>query len=121
VLARPAGSSRGRRVAASGLDWGAWHRSVRAEHATIAPFRLKSFATSLAVIEILASIGWHLLSRLMPTLRTGDCGCFDHEDTVLEADRIAFVIVSKIINASAVPSASPFSKSRSVIPIVFVT
>jgi hypothetical protein len=29
----------------------------------------------------------------MPTLRTGDCGGFDHKDTILEADRIAFAIV----------------------------
>jgi hypothetical protein len=30
----------------------------------------------------------------MPTLRTGDCGGFDHKDTILEADRIAFAIVA---------------------------
>jgi hypothetical protein len=60
------------------LDWRTWHRPIRAEHATIAGLRLKPLATSLAVIEELASVGWHLLSRLVPALRTSDCGNCDH-------------------------------------------
>ena len=108
-------------AATSSLHWWTWHRSVRAEHATIAWLGLKPFTTCLAVIEELTSVGWHTLNRLVPTLRAGDCGGFGHKDTTLEVNRIAFVIVSNIINASAVPSASPFSKSRSVSPIVFVT
>jgi hypothetical protein len=60
------------------LDRWAWHRPVRAEYAAIARLWFKPLATSLAVIEKLARIGWHLLSRLVPALRTGDCGGFNH-------------------------------------------
>jgi hypothetical protein len=60
------------------LDRWAWHRPVRAEYTAIARLWFKPLATSLAVIEKLARIGWHLLSRLVPALRTGDCGGFNH-------------------------------------------
>jgi hypothetical protein len=60
------------------LDRWTRHRSVGAEHTAIARLWFKPLATSLAVIEKLARIGWHLLSRLVPALRTGDCGCFNH-------------------------------------------
>jgi hypothetical protein len=60
------------------LDWWAWDRSVRAEHATIARLRLQPLATSLTVIEELASVKRHLFNCLVPTPRTGDCGFFDH-------------------------------------------
>ena len=60
------------------LDWRTWYGTVRAERAAIARFRFKLLAASLAVIEELASVGWHPLNRLVPTFRTRDCGGFDH-------------------------------------------
>jgi hypothetical protein len=50
-----------------------------AEHTAIARFWFKPRTTSLAVIEKLARIGWHLLDRLVPALRTGDYGRFNHD------------------------------------------
>jgi hypothetical protein len=61
------------------LDWWTWDRPVRAEHATVARLWFKPLSTSLAVIEELASVDWHLLGRLVPALRTGDCEGFDHD------------------------------------------
>ena len=55
-----------------------WHRPERAEYATITGLGFKSLATSLAVIEILASVGWHALNRLVPTRRAGNRRDFDH-------------------------------------------
>jgi hypothetical protein len=43
------------------------------------PALVKPLATTLAVIEKLASVGWHLLNRLVPACRTGDGGRFDHD------------------------------------------
>jgi hypothetical protein len=65
------------------LDRWTWHRPVRAEHTAIARLWFKPLATSLAVIEKLAGIGWHLLSCLMPALRTGDCAVFDHDTALM--------------------------------------
>ena len=60
------------------LNWWTRHRAVRAENATVARLWFKPLAASLAVIEELASVGWHPLNRLVPTLRTGDRRGFDH-------------------------------------------
>jgi len=54
------------------------HVAIRAEHTTVARLGLRSHTASLAVIEELASVGWHLLDGLMRTLWTRDRGGFDH-------------------------------------------
>ena len=60
------------------LNWWTWHRPKRAEHTTIAGLGFKPLATPLTVIEILASVGWHPLNRLVPTHRAGNRRGFDH-------------------------------------------
>ena len=60
------------------LDRWTRHRAVRAENATVTRLWFKALAASLAVIEELASVGWHPLNRLVPTLRTSDRKGFDH-------------------------------------------
>jgi hypothetical protein len=54
------------------LDRRARHRAVRTEHATVVCERLEPRSAALAVIEKLASVGWHRLGRLMTAIRTGD-------------------------------------------------
>ena len=60
------------------LDRWTRHRAVRAENATVTRLWFKSLAASLAVIEELASVGWHLLGRLMTAFRAGNCGNGNH-------------------------------------------
>ena len=57
---------------------GSVSRALRAKNTAVACLRLKPLATPFAVIEKLASVGWHPLSRWMAALRTGDCRGFDH-------------------------------------------
>jgi len=54
------------------------HRTVRAEHATVAGLRFKFFTAPFADIEMLASVSRHLLNCLMPALGTGDYRSRDH-------------------------------------------
>src|ERR1043166_8513147 len=61
-----------RTAIASALSRRTRHGAVGTKHATIAPFGLQPDATPLAVIEELASIGWHEFDRLVPALWTGE-------------------------------------------------
>jgi hypothetical protein len=56
------------------LDWRTRHRSVGAEHAAIACERLQLLAASLADVEELAGVRWHLLNGSMAALRAGEGG-----------------------------------------------
>jgi hypothetical protein len=91
------------------------NRPVRAKHATIAWQRLEPFAAAMAVIEELAGVRRHLLGGLMAALRAGESALRLHQRTCM------VTIASSTASASAVPSASPFSKSSPACPIVFVT
>ena len=94
----------------------AWNCPERAENAAIARKGLKSLSASLAVIKELASVHRHVFDPLMAALGTSDSGLFDHN-----CGSLVCTMASRICIASAVPSASPFSKSWAVCPIVLVT
>jgi hypothetical protein len=85
------------------VDRWTWHRPVRAEHTTIAGFWFKPFATSLAVIEKLASIDWHPLDRLVPTLRAGNRRGFNHSTLVIMsavtpiADKLGYGLIVRLL------------------------
>lgn len=63
------------------LDGRASHRSKRTEHAAISRLRFEPRATPFAVVEKLASVGWHGLSLGMSTFWTGDYRVFDELDS----------------------------------------
>jgi hypothetical protein len=46
---------------------------------------------SLAVVEDLTRVGWHLLSGLMPALRTGNCRCFSQTHLFYPCNRSPIV------------------------------
>src|SRR6185437_14336688 len=61
------------------LDRRTRHRTIRAEHATVAGLWLQARTTPFAVIEELASVRGHRLRCSMAALRTGDGGLeFSH-------------------------------------------
>src|SRR5438128_2167674 len=61
-----------RTAIASALSRRTRHGAVGTKHATIALFGLQPDATPLAVIEELASIGWHEFDRLVSALWTSE-------------------------------------------------
>lgn len=65
-------------TAAAFLNWRAWHRSVGAEYAAIAIFRLQPGAAALAVVEKLTRVGRHALDRLDTAVRAADDGFHYH-------------------------------------------
>ena len=94
----------------------AWNCPEGAENTAIARKGLKSLSASLAVIKELASVHRHVFDPLMAALGTSDSGLFVHN-----CGSLVCTMASRICIASAVPSASPFSKSWAVCPIVLVT
>ena len=94
----------------------AWNCPEGAENTAIARKGLKSLSASLAVIKELASVHRHAFDPLMAALGTSDSGLFVHN-----CGSLVCTMASRICIASAVPSASPFSKSWAVCPIVLVT
>jgi hypothetical protein len=91
------------RTALSGLNGRTWHRTVRTIDAAIARQRLEPLVAALAVIKKLASVRRHLFDHLMAAFGAGDDAFSLH----LYMPTIA----ASTASASAVPSASPFSKS----------
>ena len=94
----------------------AWNWPVRTENAAIARQWLKSFSACLTVIKELADVSRHCLRSGVAALGTGDSGLFHHN-----LGSLVCTMASRICIASAVPSASPFSKSWAVCPMVLVT
>lgn len=66
------------------MNWWARHRAVRAENAAIAGLRFEPLAAVFAIVEELAGIRRHVLSRLMAALGASDCGVCDHAESILK-------------------------------------
>jgi hypothetical protein len=93
----------GLKTALSGLNRRTPHRSVGTKYAAVARLGLEPFVAALAIIKELAGVRRHLFGRLMAAFGTGDDAFSLH----LYMPTIA----ASTASASAVPSASPFSKS----------
>jgi hypothetical protein len=63
---------------ALGLDWRTRHRTVRAEHATIAGFWPQPRAAARAFVEEQARVGRHEFDLLHTAVRTRNRGLTDH-------------------------------------------
>src|SRR5450755_2589356 len=87
--------------------------TVGTEHAAIAGQRFKLLSATLAYIEELTGVGRHLLDRLVPALGASKFGIYVYQRdcTITSWFANCVAIASSIAKASAVPSASPFSKS----------